>query len=116
VIRINENDPGPKTAKFFQKARDGKLLMRKVMEKYVPEEISRAEKQGFSAPDASWFRGESINYVKKILYDGNARIYDILDSTAVHKLLDEHLEGKQNRRLFIWSLLNLEWWLRKFIY
>lgn len=115
VIRINENDPGPKTAKFFQKASDGKLLMRKVMEKYVPEDISRAEKQGFSAPDASWFRGESINYVRKVLYDGNARIYEILDRTAVHQLVDEHLEGKQNRRLFIWSLLNLEWWLRSFL-
>jgi asparagine synthase (glutamine-hydrolysing) len=115
VIRINENDPGPKTAKFFQKVRDGKLLMRKVMEKYVPEDISRAEKQGFSAPDASWFRGESINYVRKILYDGQARIYDLLDATAVHRIMDEHLEGRQNRRLFIWSLLNLEWWLRKFI-
>ena len=115
VIRINENEPGLKTTKFFQKVRDGKLLMRKIMEKYIPEEISQAEKQGFSAPDASWFRGESINYVRKILYDGKARIYDILDWTAVQKLLDEHLEGKQNRRLFIWSLLNVEWWLRKFV-
>jgi len=25
--------------------------------------------------------------------------------------VDEHLEGKQNRRLLIWSLLNLEEWM-----
>jgi len=115
VIRINENEPGLKTKKFFQKARDGKRLMRRVMEKYVPEDISGAEKQGFSAPDASWFRGESITYVRKMLYDGNARIYDILDQRAVHQLLDEHLQGKQNRRLFVWSLLNFEWWLRTYL-
>ena len=115
VIRINENEPGLKTTKFFQKARDGKLLMRKVMEKHVPEDISRAQKQGFSAPDASWFRGESINYVRKMLYDGQARIYELLDATAVRRIIDQHLEGQQNRRLFIWSLLNFEWWLRKFI-
>lgn len=115
VIRINENEPGPKTTKFFQKARDGKLLMRRVMEKYVPEEISRAEKQGFSAPDASWFRGESINYVRRMLYDGQARIYDLLDATAVRRIMDEHLAGRQNRRLFIWSLLNFEWWCRRFL-
>lgn len=116
VIRINENEPGPKTAKFFRRARDGKLLMRRVMERYVPEEITRAEKQGFSAPDASWFRGESIAYVKKILHDGNARIYNILNREAVHQLVDEHLQGRQNRRLFVWSLLNLEWWLRTYLW
>lgn len=115
VVRINENEPGPKTAKYFQKARDGKLLMRRVMEKYIPSEISQAEKQGFSAPDASWFRGESIAYVRRMLYDHNAKIYNILNKNAVQQLVNEHLEGKQNRRLFIWSLLNFEWWLRKYL-
>ncbi len=40
-------------------ARDGKLLLRRAMERYVPEDITGREKQGFAAPDASWFRGES---------------------------------------------------------
>lgn len=115
VVRLNENEPGPKTLKYFQRVKDGKLLLRKVMDRYVPPEITHAEKKGFSAPDASWFRGESINYVKEVLYDGKAKIYDLLDRSAVKKLLDEHLEGRQNRRLFIWSLLSVEWWLRKFM-
>jgi len=115
VVRLNENEPGPKTLKYFQRVKDGKLILRKVMERYVPPEITHAEKRGFTAPDASWFRGESINYVRKMLYDGKARIYEILDQSAVKRLLDEHFGGRQNRRLFIWSLLNVEWWLRKFI-
>jgi asparagine synthase (glutamine-hydrolysing) len=115
IVRLNENEPGPKTLKYFQKTKDGKLLLRKVMDRYIPPEITHSEKKGFSAPDASWFRGESINYVKNVLYDGKARIYNLLDRSAVKKLLDEHLEGKQNRRLFIWSLLSVEWWLRKFM-
>lgn len=115
VVRLNENEPGAKTARYFNKTKDGKLLLRKVMEHYVPLEIANQEKQGFSAPDASWFRGESINYVRQMLYDGKARIYDVLDRSAVQMLLDEHLSGKQNRRLLIWSLLSFEWWLRNFI-
>jgi asparagine synthase (glutamine-hydrolysing) len=115
VIRLNENEPAPKTTKYFQRTRDGKLLLRKVMEKYIPAEIARAEKQGFSAPDASWFKGESINYVRDLLYGKRARIYEILDQSAVKKLVDEHLDGRENRRLFIWSLLNVEWWMRKFL-
>jgi asparagine synthase (glutamine-hydrolysing) len=115
VVRLNENEPGPKTLKYFQRVKDGKLILRKVMDRYVPPEITHAEKKGFSAPDGSWFRGESINYVREVLYDGKARIYDLMDRSAVKKLLDEHLEGRQNRRLFIWSLLSVEWWLRKFM-
>jgi asparagine synthase (glutamine-hydrolysing) len=29
-------------------------------------------------------------------------------------LVQEHLDGKENRRLLIWSLLNVEWMLRRF--
>lgn len=115
VVYLNENEPGPKTIKYFQKTKDGKLLLRKMMERYIPIEVTSAEKQGFSAPDASWFRGESIAYVRQMLYNEQARIYDYFDKNAVQSLVDEHLQGKQNRRLFIWSLLNFEWWHRNFI-
>lgn len=115
VIRLNENDPGNKVASYFTKTKDGKLVFRKAMEKYIPKEITELEKQGFSAPDASWFKGESIEYVKRFLIHGKPIIYDYLDRDASLALVNEHLEGKQNRRLLIWSLLNLENWCHKFL-
>ena len=115
VVRLNENEPGAKTAKYFDKTRDGKLLLRKAMQRYIPNEVTNREKQGFSAPDASWFKGESIDYVRRLLFNGEARIYEYLDRNAIQSLVNEHLEGKQNRRLLIWSLLNFEWWCRKFL-
>ncbi|PWB39687.1 MAG: asparagine synthase (glutamine-hydrolyzing) [Rhodocyclales bacterium] len=115
VIKLNENEPGSKTAKYFQKTHDGKLLLRKVMERHIPSVITDREKQGFSAPDASWFKGDSIDYVRRKLYQGHPRIYEFLDRAAVQSLINEHLEGKQNRRLLIWSLLNVEEWCRQFI-
>ena len=115
VIKLNENEPGSKTAKYFQKTRDGKLLLRKVMERHIPSVITDREKQGFSAPDASWFKGDSIDYVRRKLYQGHPRIYEFLDRDAVQSLTNEHLEGKQNRRLLIWSLLNLEKWCEHFL-
>ena len=114
VVRINENEPG-KEKKYFNKTRDGKLILRKVMRNYVPDNITNGIKQGFSAPDASWFKGESIDYVRRKLYNNNARIYEYFDGKAVQAIVDEHLQGRQNRRLFIWSLLNFEWWLRKYL-
>jgi len=114
VVRLNENEPGAKTSKYFQKARDGKMLLRDVMARHIPAEVAAAEKQGFSAPDASWFKSESIDFVRRTLLDSDARLYAYLDRAAVTRLIQEHLDGRQNRRLLIWSLLNFEWWLRIF--
>ena len=114
VVAVNENEPGEKTARYFQKAKDGKLLLRNVMQRHVPQEVIDREKQGFSAPDASWFKGESIAYVQKVLFNGNARIYDFLDRKIIQQLVMDHLEGRENRRLLIWSLLNIEQTMRTF--
>jgi asparagine synthase (glutamine-hydrolysing) len=115
VVRINENEPGPKSGKYFEKTRDGKLILRKIMERYIPQEVTQNVKQGFSAPDASWFKGESIDYVRRKLFNKQARIYEFLDRESVQRLINEHLEGVQNRRLLIWSLLNVEHWCEAFL-
>ncbi len=107
IIRINENDPSNKVSRYYEKTRDGKLILRKAFSAYVPEKISKQIKQGFSAPDASWFKGESIEYVRETLLDGNSPIFGLMDPAAVRSLINDHLEGRQNRRLLIWSLLSL---------
>ncbi|MFH0873030.1 MAG: asparagine synthase (glutamine-hydrolyzing), partial [bacterium] len=94
VVRLNENEPGNKNTKYFNKTKDGKLLLRKAMVRYVPSEVTNQEKQGFSAPDASWFKGESIDYVRRQLFCDQARIYEYLDREAVQGLVREHLEGR----------------------
>ena len=105
VIKMDENEIGK-----MQKTNDGKVILRKAMSKYIPEDIHKAVKQGFSSPDNSWFKGESIDFVKAKLLNSDANIYKYMDKDATQKLINEHLEGKQNRRLFIWSLLNFEEW------
>ena len=113
VINLNENESGHKKSKFFQKTSDGKQILRDVLKNYVPESITTAKKQGFSSPDASWFQGESIDFVKHRLFNGDAHIYNIMDRTAIETLVQQHLDGKQNRRLLIWSLLSVEEWLKQ---
>lgn len=111
VVQINENDPQNKRAKYFQKTNDGKQILRNVMEKYVPKDITNAPKQGFAAPDASWFKGDSIEFVRSRLLNKNAPIYNFLDYETTTGLVSQHLKGEENRRLLIWSLLNVNQWL-----
>ena len=114
VFRIDENDSAAKLTRHFRRTKDGKILLRKAMSRLIPQDVTELTKQGFSAPDASWFRGESIDYVRDTLLDPRANIYDFLQLQFVRRKLDEHSEGKSNHRLLIWSLLSLEWWCRRF--
>lgn len=111
VLRVNENEPGDKQGKYFLKTNDGKQILRDLMRKYIPSDIADGVKQGFSAPDASWFKGESIDYVRRRLLEGSPKLYGLLDRATAARLVNEHLSGTENRRLFIWSLLNVECWL-----
>ncbi len=111
VIRIDENAPGGKQAEFFKRTRDGKQILRDAMSAFIPADVTKTEKKGFSAPDASWFKGDSIDFVRTTLLNRNARIYELLDREAIQNLVGEHLRGERNRRLLIWSLLNIEVWL-----
>ena len=111
VVRMNENEPGDKRRKYFLKTNDGKQILRDAMQAVMPKDITEGVKQGFSAPDASWFKGESIDYVRRQLFDGSPRIYEYVDRDFARGLVNEHLSGERNRRLFIWSLLSIEHWL-----
>jgi len=116
IERLDENDPGLTSRRDELRRRDGKQLLRKAMRRYMPEDITAGQKQGFSGPDASWFRGESIEFVRRtLMQDDDAAIFAFLDRTAVRRLVNEHLEGRRNRRLLIWSLLMVEFWCRTFL-
>jgi asparagine synthase (glutamine-hydrolysing) len=85
------------------------------MRRLIPEDVTRRAKQGFSAPDASWFRGESIDYINRLLRNPHALIYEFLTPASVAGVLEDHCSGRVNRRLMIWSLLSFEWWCRTFL-
>ena len=111
VLSVDENE----VQKYALRTNDGKQIFRKAMQRRLSDSVTGRVKQGFSSPDASWFRGESIDYVRDKLLNNNAKIYDYMDRQVVEGLIGQHLNGEQNRRLFIWSLLNFEEWCHQFL-
>ena len=105
--RINENEPAGKKERYFLATNDGKQIVRRAMEKYVSSEVLQAQKRGFSAPDSSWFKGRSIDFVKHKLGDQGLNLFNYVDFETTQKVLSQHFTGKENRRLFIWSMLHL---------
>jgi asparagine synthase (glutamine-hydrolysing) len=113
--RLDENAVGPKNDVYYSRTNDGKLVLREMLRRVLPPSYVEGIKQGFSAPDASWFRGESIDYVRRLILDPQAMIYQFLRPDTVGALVGEHLRGETNRRLLIWSLISFEWWCRTFL-
>ena len=114
VSPIDEDEPG-KQHLYKRQRSDGKVILRKAMSRVIPDEVTTRAKQGFSAPDASWFRGESVDYVTGLLTAPTARLNEFIQPSFVRMTLDEHRSGAHNHRLRIWSLLSFEWWLRTFL-
>lgn len=92
-----------------KRTNNGKIILRQAMSEYLPKEIQSRKKQGFSSPDESWFRGDSIEYLQNILRS-NSKMYEFLDKKKTKEIIDLHLSGKQNKRLFVWSVINFNKW------
>jgi asparagine synthase (glutamine-hydrolysing) len=99
----------------WRSSSEGKTVLRKAMARLIPREIIDRKKQGFSGPYDSWYRGESLDYIRRLLTSPASRYREYLDPRFVTRVIDEHTAAKRNHRLLIWSLLCFEVWLRKFM-
>ena len=113
ISKIDENNEQKK--KVYREFDDGKNLLRKAMADFIPDEIINRKKQGFSAPDESWYRGENADYVKELLFSDNTVSTKYINKEYIHKIVNEHIEEGINHRLLIWSFMNFEWWCKIFI-
>ena len=108
------NEAGRKTNKYFQRTNDGKQILREMMSKYIPRNIIEAKKQGFSSPDASRFKGESIDFVQSSLLNDQAKIYDIWISPQLClSLRNISMESKSSSVNLV--LLNIEAWMSEYL-
>ena len=94
---------------------EGKPVLRAAAAGLLPDEIVRGKKQGFSPPDGSWYRGPTMDYIRTILLDDRSLSRGWFEPDAVRRTISEHIEGRVNHRLLLWSLLSFEWWNRLFL-
>ena len=116
ISKIDENETfNKKKAVSYQEFDDGKNVLRKAMSKFIPDSIINRKKQGFSAPDESWYRGENANYIKELLLGKKNISRKYLNEDYIFRIVDEHLNHGKNHRLLIWSFMCFEWWCRIFL-
>ena len=112
--KLDENIFGNKK-NTYKEFNDGKSVLRKAMLDFIPEKIINRKKQGFSAPDESWYRGENANYVKELLLNKKTASTEFINQDFIKMIVDEHMNKRINHRLLIWSFMSFEWWVRIFL-
>jgi asparagine synthase (glutamine-hydrolysing) len=93
----------------------GKYILRRAMSGILPAAIIENRKQGFSAPDQSWYMSQLLEYIRSIILSPRSLDRGYFRREYLEKIIDEHTSGRINHRLLIWSLLSFEWWNRLFL-
>ena len=83
---------------------DGKVLLRKLLTGYTGGDPAKLRKQGFSGPGRVLVPRRE-HRLRATHPDAGAALFDVLEARTFLPLVDEHLNGKANHRLLIWSLL-----------
>lgn len=90
---------------------EGKWLLRKLLNKYVPREITDRPKMGFDVPVAAWLRGELRDWAESLIDAARLRREGFLNTKVVRAKWHEHLSGKRNHQHALWAVLMFQAWL-----
>ncbi len=91
--------------------KQGKVILRELAKRYLPEEIWGRKKTGFSVPVDQWMRADLRDWVESLISEDAIARVGVFDSTLVRALWRDHLEGAQCETL-LWPVLAYQSWAR----
>lgn len=92
----------------------GKIVLREMVSKYVPNELMDRPKKGFGIPRADWLRGPLREMASDLLYGIQSKNRGWIDTKVAEGYFDQHIEGR-NRDRILWPLITLELWARTWL-
>ena len=98
----------PASAKMS--SRRGKLPLRLLAARRLPEQVRRLPKRGFSPPAARWLRGELKPMAHELLFERQSLVGQVLERAGVARVWREHQEGSRDHHVFLWGLMMLGLW------
>ena len=101
--------------KYKQNGRQGKWVLKKAMEPFLPKSIIYRPKTGFGVPLRRWINKELNELLRDLLSAESIRNRGIFSAQSVEKLLMDNDSGKIDASYTILSLLCIEIWCRAYI-
>lgn len=91
---------------------EGKYLLKKAMEAYLPHDILYRPKKGFAVPLAQWFRGPLRQRLQQALNSDALNDANVFDQCRLQRLFEEHDSGQRDWSTPLWSVMMFEAFLQ----
>jgi asparagine synthase (glutamine-hydrolysing) len=94
-------------------AHDGKILLRRVLARYVPATLFERPKMGFEVPIGGWLRGPLRAWADDLLDPAALRDAGFFEAGQVRRIWQAHAAGRADGGHLLWSVLMFEAWRRQ---
>jgi asparagine synthase (glutamine-hydrolysing) len=91
---------------------EGKYLLKRALEPYLPSGILYRPKMGFSVPLSKWFRGPLRQKVRDTVLGPILADTGWFNASYLQRLVDDHQSGRRDYSAPLWTLLMFESFLR----
>jgi asparagine synthase (glutamine-hydrolysing) len=98
-----------------QNGRQGKWVLKKAMEPFIPRDVIYRKKTGFGMPLRRWLRVELHEWLIDILSESSLKNRGLFDPKAVKRLIEANTEGRIDASYTLFSLACIEIWCRRFM-
>jgi asparagine synthase (glutamine-hydrolysing) len=100
---------------FEHKLHNGetKVVLKRALERFLPEHHTRRPKKGFGAPVAQWLHGPLRDWAEELLDPIAMRNRGILDEHVVSALWKSFVDGNRKYHTHLWPVLMFQAWDRE---
>jgi len=89
----------------------GKWILRQVLNKYVPKNLTERPKMGFGIPLANWLRGPLKDWAENLLDEKRLTQESFFNPKLIREKWNEHLSNKKNWQYDLWNILMFQAWI-----
>ena len=96
---------------FKQRDGQGKWLLRRLLDRYVPKELIERPKMGFGIPLDQWLRGPLRDWAETLLAEDRLLREGYFHPEPIRAVWKAHCSGRDNYGQRLWSVLMFQAWL-----